>query len=72
MDRGPWWIVSVTGSKAVIASHDFEHDVCLEITGDFASKEEREQYAQWLAEILSGEKRIEDPRTESKREGVEL
>jgi hypothetical protein len=54
MDKGPW---TVEYSKAkrmwCLQSDDFEHDVRLYITGDFADEDQRRRYANWLARRLN-------------------
>lgn len=56
MDKGPWkaevW-TRVGGRVAVLQSDDFEHDVALEISGDFEDWEQRMKYAEWLAGVLT-------------------
>lgn len=49
VDAGPW-AVTETGN---VQSNDFEHDVKLGISGDFASKEERLAYGRWLVDTLN-------------------
>lgn len=56
MDKGPWkaevW-KRATGNIMVIQSDDFEHDVALEISGDFEDWDQRKAYAEWLADALT-------------------
>ena len=55
MDRGPW---TVEHEGRHLYSADFEHDVCLEITGDFAGDAGRIEYAEWLAEVLNAAAKV--------------
>lgn len=52
MDKGPWK-TDVWNGKAVVVSDDFTHDVGLIVDGDFASKEQRMEYARFIAEQLN-------------------
>lgn len=55
-DAGPWKVETwhcTTGRVIVLQSDDFHHDVALEITGDFATWEQRMGYAKWLADVLT-------------------
>ena len=52
-DRGPWLVSNPRGTKVVLQSNDFHHDVALEITGDFVDVDSKVRYAQWLAQRLS-------------------
>lgn len=61
MDKGPWVarrLFERTGKDLkkngwCVASDDFEHDVTLEIHGDFANDQWRKDYAEWLADRLN-------------------
>lgn len=52
MDRGPW-NVCMNNGRAEILSEDFNHDVMLRISGDWADNAQRTQYAEWLANELN-------------------
>jgi hypothetical protein len=52
MDKGPWSVMEHNG-KVFAESDDFDHDVCLQINGDFADNEERKAYAAWLCGKLN-------------------
>lgn len=49
-DTGPW---EVSGDGSAISSDDFDHDVILRVTGDFASAEQRKSYSDQLAAQLN-------------------
>jgi len=51
-DVGPWRIVDETNG-ATLYSEDFEHDVTISITGDFADGAQRMAYAENVARRLS-------------------
>jgi hypothetical protein len=51
-DKGPWSVV-LTESGWGVSSDDFTHDVLLRVSGDFADKDERRRYCEWLAEKLN-------------------
>ena len=55
MDRGPWQVIAPDDGKRdwVVGSDDFEHDVWLYVTGDFADDDQRRQYCEWLAATLN-------------------
>ena len=62
MDKGPWEIFyddrvvdAETGQKRIIgiSSDDFEHDVLLRVSGDFATYEDRHRYCELLAATLN-------------------
>lgn len=48
-DKGPWQVDEWSGGRVVLQSDDFEHDVALEISGDFGTPERKLAYAQALA-----------------------
>ena len=48
MDKGPW-----RARLLCVESEDSSHDVTLDITGDFATDDERDKYARWLANELN-------------------
>lgn len=48
-DKGPWLVDEWSDGIVVLQSDDFEHDVALEISGDFGSKESKLEYARSLA-----------------------
>jgi hypothetical protein len=52
-DRGPWLVNVWPGEKVVLQSDDFTHDVALEISGDFASHDEKRAYAKALADWMN-------------------
>lgn len=52
-DKGPWVAKQVENGAVLLMSEDFQHDVCLKLSGDFESAEERKAYGEYLAEILS-------------------
>jgi hypothetical protein len=54
MDKGPWKAVQNHEGEWHVASEDFEHDVWLNICGDFASTTKRKAYCEWLATTLNG------------------
>jgi len=54
MDRGPWKINYDRADVASgVESGDFEHDVVLRVTGDFAGPDQLKQYCEWLARKLN-------------------
>jgi len=54
-DRGPWGIRAEPEKETVVVfSEDFEHDVILRISGDFANYAQKVAYAEWLAKRLNG------------------
>lgn len=61
MDKGPWKIhvaYEVEPGDVFIPvfsiySEDFEKDVQLEVTGDFADDADRRAYCEWLADVLN-------------------
>lgn len=54
MDKGPWKVdVWARSRTVVLQSDDFEHDVALEISGDFSDFDEQIKYANWLADVLT-------------------
>lgn len=52
-ENGPWEVNEWGKGRLVLQSDDFTHDVSLEISGDFASKEERLEYAEEIARRLN-------------------
>lgn len=50
-DKGPWRVLH---GGELIASDDFTHDVQLQLSGDFATPEQRLLYAKALASRLNG------------------
>jgi hypothetical protein len=53
VDKGPWKLCARSDGKLCVASDDFEHDVQLIISGDFADEFQRADYAAWLAKTLN-------------------
>jgi hypothetical protein len=53
MDKGPWNAVQNPEGIWHVASEDFEHDVWLDVCGDFASTVKRKLYCEWLAAALN-------------------
>ena len=47
-DHGPW---VATGGN--VYSDDFTHDVMLRVTGDFVTPQQKQEYAEALAEALN-------------------
>ena len=64
IDKGTWTakIAARSGfggakvERVLLDSDDFEHDVLLEVRGDFANAQERLDYAQNLADRLNATK----------------
>lgn len=55
-DKGPWSVEAHSSDdkqKIIIQSDDFNHDVWLYLSGDFATIEDKIAYAQGLADILN-------------------
>jgi hypothetical protein len=52
-DQGPWRVVDWEEKGIVLCSDDFEHDVCLNVSGDFTDKKEKMKYAAELANQLN-------------------
>jgi len=52
-DRGLWVVQQWAGSKVVLQSDDFKHDVALEINGDFEELEQKREYATALARWMN-------------------
>jgi hypothetical protein len=55
MDKGPWQVFNPPHAPYdfVVASGDFEHDVWLRVSGDFADDDEKRAYCEWLAGVLN-------------------
>lgn len=59
MDRGPWHIDvwsprdGSTSIRIVLQSDDFNHDAALEISGDFATQEQKMKYAEFIRDQLN-------------------
>lgn len=56
MDKGPWRVYVPIGNEpwgVFVESEDFEHDVRLEVTGDFATTSDHILYADWIAGVLN-------------------
>lgn len=53
MDKGPWKATARHDGKLCVASEDFEHDVQLIVSGDFADEGQRADYCAWLAGVLN-------------------
>jgi hypothetical protein len=52
-EHGPW---TADGDQVIaVSSGDFNHDVVLIVTGDFAERDDKLRYAQRLAELLTRE-----------------
>ena len=47
-DHGPW--VATNGN---VYSDDFEHDVMLRVSGDFVDSNQKQEYAEAIAEALN-------------------
>ena len=68
-DRGVWTATlaertGVAGGKrdcVVLESDDFEHDVLLDLRGDFASAQQKFEYAQDLAARLTATRLVPEP-----------
>lgn len=52
LDRGPW-AARKSQWGVLIESDDFEHDVLLHLSGDFASDEDWNEYAQAIVDRLN-------------------
>lgn len=52
-DKGPWSAETTADGRIVISSDDFNHDVQLQVTGDFGGSDKKRAYAQYLANILT-------------------
>lgn len=56
VDKGPWVLFN-SGPPEMklvgVISEDFEHDVVLQVNGDFESLEQRRKYCVWLLSILN-------------------
>lgn len=55
MDTGPWRLFRDQSRVLGVISDDFEHDVSLQVSGDFETPEAREAYCKWLATKLNGD-----------------
>lgn len=53
LDKGPWETKMFPEGTVYLYSDDFEHDVSLKVMGDFASSEDKLNYANALAEALN-------------------
>lgn len=54
MDKGPWSIFTGSSGKLLgVISEDFEHDVHLEVKGDFRDDMEKLAYCEWLRNKLN-------------------
>jgi len=63
MDKGPWVVIGppLSGrARWVVGSDDFEHDVWLHVSGDFADDDERRAYCEWLAQVLNQASSLEE------------
>lgn len=56
-DKGPW---TPSDDGRHIQSEDFEHDVTLRVSGDFATDEDRIAYTKWLAAKLNAAPPVPD------------
>jgi len=55
IDKGQWSLhYDIRGEAVGVISDDFTHDVLLEVTGDFLSKDQKEVYCVLLKELLNG------------------
>ena len=52
-EKGSWSVHEWEGERIVVMSEDFTHDVALEISGDWGSKEEKIAHAQVIANKLN-------------------
>lgn len=55
-EDGIWSVDMWPSGRLVLQSSDFTHDVCLEISGDFATTEDRIVYAEEIARRLNSYK----------------
>jgi hypothetical protein len=55
MDKGPWGLFygKRTDELLGLLSEDFEHDVFLEVNGDFVNPEQKKVYCEWLMAKLN-------------------
>lgn len=54
MDKGPWHIYTGSGGKLLgVISDDFDHDVSLEVKGDFRDNLQKLAYCEWLRNKLN-------------------
>jgi len=56
MDKGPWeiyWETTFPPTAGGVVSDDFEHDVVLTISGDFADESDKLEYCEWLRNKLN-------------------
>lgn len=52
-DRGPWTVQTASNGRACVSSEDFNHDVLLNVGGDFEDENARREYAEYLADVLT-------------------
>lgn len=50
---GRWTVDAWSNGRVFIQSHDFKHDVALEINGDFGTPEDELEYAKELCRRLN-------------------
>lgn len=65
-DKGPWTVQRGSDGMHGVASDDFQHDVWLDVNGDFGDEETHEDYCHWLARKLNGA--AEPPKPAHERE----
>ena len=55
IEKGSWSVQEWKDDRVVVMSEDFTHDVALEISGDWGTKEEKIAHAQFIADKLNRE-----------------
>lgn len=58
-DKGPWAVSDWSNGRIAVQSDDFDHDVALEVTGDWAEPGEKRKYAEQLAAVLNASLRLQ-------------
>ena len=54
IDKGPWVLFhNIDGRLIGIISHDFTHDVVLNVSGDFSDEMDKDNYCRALADKLN-------------------
>jgi len=60
-EEGPWHLYYDNGKVWGIGSHDFTHDTCLQISGDFGFAEEKQKYANEIVRRLNAYGKAVEP-----------
>jgi len=54
VDKGPWRLYGAPDNPIGVISDDFEHDVVLNVSGDFEGIKQKKAYCEWLLIKLNG------------------